>query len=469
MKSYFGRKIAIDASMCLYQFLIAVRQGGEQLAAEDGEVTSHLQGMFYRTLRLLDNGIKPVFVFDGKPPELKFNVELQKRAERREKAEEELKVAQEAGDQDEMDKLNKRLVKVNRGQNLEVQRLLTLMGIPWIEAASEAEALCAELAKRDIVYATATEDMDALTFGTPRLIRNLLAAESRNLPVIEITLDKVLQGMGFTYEQFVDYCILLGCDYTVSIPKVGPAKAFEMITDHGNIADAIPHLPTERYTVPKEFHYKEAAKLFIEPEVGDVDNIKFDWKLPDQEGLIQFLCGEKGFQEERVRSGIKRMLDSRKHMTQQRLENFFKPKEKTATAPTPKKETPAKKTSAFVVKKKASEAATALLEDDDEDPFLAVRGTTTTTKQEDGEEETAPVKKVVINPAKLAAERRKAEEEAKKAEEKKAAAEKRRIEAAAKRKETVKRKAAEQADKPNTKKKKQIKLLHLMIVKMIGK
>uniref|UniRef100_A0A671VLM0 Flap structure-specific endonuclease 1 n=1 Tax=Sparus aurata TaxID=8175 RepID=A0A671VLM0_SPAAU len=71
IKNYFGRKIAIDASMCIYQFLIAVRQDGNVLQNEDGETTSHLMGMFYRTIRMLEHGIKPVYVFDGKPPQLK--------------------------------------------------------------------------------------------------------------------------------------------------------------------------------------------------------------------------------------------------------------------------------------------------------------------------------------------------------------------------------------------------------------
>merc|ERR1712142_1401954 len=90
IKNYFGRKVAIDASMSLYQFLIAVRADGNMLTDDDGETTSHLVGMFYRTIRMVENGIKPVYVFDGKPPELKSG-ELEKRKEARVKAEAELK------------------------------------------------------------------------------------------------------------------------------------------------------------------------------------------------------------------------------------------------------------------------------------------------------------------------------------------------------------------------------------------
>lgn len=82
--------------MSLYQFLIAVRSDGAQLTNAAGETTSHLMGTFYRTIRLVENGIKPVYVFDGKPPELKSG-ELNKRAEKREEAQKALTKAEEAG------------------------------------------------------------------------------------------------------------------------------------------------------------------------------------------------------------------------------------------------------------------------------------------------------------------------------------------------------------------------------------
>lgn len=75
IKTLFGRKVAIDASMSIYQFLIAVRQkDGELLTNDAGETTSHLMGFFYRTIRIVENGIKPAYIFDGKPPELKKGV-----------------------------------------------------------------------------------------------------------------------------------------------------------------------------------------------------------------------------------------------------------------------------------------------------------------------------------------------------------------------------------------------------------
>eukprot|EP00912_Choanoflagellata_sp_UC4_P002019 UC4_evm9s1290 len=178
MKNYFGRKVAIDASMSIYQFLVAVRSGGENLTNADGETTSHLMGIFYRTIRMVTNGVKPLYVFDGKPPDMKGG-ELAKRKEAREKAEKSLQDAKETGNSEEVEKFNRRLVRCTPQHNKECQELLTLMGIPYVEAPCEAEAQCCELAKAGKVWATATEDMDALTFGTPVLLRHMTFSEAR--------------------------------------------------------------------------------------------------------------------------------------------------------------------------------------------------------------------------------------------------------------------------------------------------
>ena len=171
LSSLNGRKIAIDASMAIYQFLIAVRQGGEgavfqQLTNADGETTSHILGMFNRTVRMLTEVIKPCYVCDGKPPTLKSG-ELLKRREKRQKAETSLKAAEESGDAEEQNKQNKRLVRAGTKENDDCKKLLRLMGCPVIEAPCEAEAQCASLCKEGKVYASATEDMDCLTFASP--------------------------------------------------------------------------------------------------------------------------------------------------------------------------------------------------------------------------------------------------------------------------------------------------------------
>ncbi|OWR49767.1 flap endonuclease-1 [Danaus plexippus plexippus] len=286
IKNYFGRKVAIDASMSLYQFLIAVRSQGAQLTSVDGETTSHLMGTFYRTIRLIEDGIKPVYVFDGKPPDMKSH-QLNKRAERREEAEKELQKATEAGDTASIDKFNRRLVKVTQQHGAEARQLLKLMGIPVVEAPCEAEAQCAEL--------------------------------------------------------FIDLCILLGCDYCGSIKGIGPKRAIELIKQHRSIEQVLHNIDTKKYSPPENWEYENARRLFQQPEVTEAKDVELKWSDPDEEGLVKFLCGDKQFNEERVRNGAKKLMKARTGTTQGRLDGFFKV---LSTTPNPKRKAEEDKKSA---------------------------------------------------------------------------------------------------------------------------
>lgn len=323
IKHYFGRKIAIDASMCLYQFLIAVRNEGVQMVSAEGKTTSHLMGMFYRTIRLVENGIKPVYVFDGKPPDLKSG-ELMKRAERREEAQKALNEATQIGDTAEMDKMSRRLVKVSKEHVEESKQLLTLMGIPFVESPGEAEAQCAALVESGKVYATATEDMDALTFGTKVLVRHMTFSEARKMPIQEFCFEKILEGLELTKEQFIDLCILLGCDYCDSIRGIGPKKSIEYIREHKNLETILKKIDSSKYPAPADWNYEGARNLFLNPEITDPEQIDLKWNEPDEEGLVKYLCGDKQFAEDRVRNGVKKLMKSRSGTTQGRLDSFFK-------------------------------------------------------------------------------------------------------------------------------------------------
>lgn len=190
--------------MSIYSFLVAVRSEGQQLMNEQGETTSHLMGMFYRTLRIADNGIKPIYVFDGAPPKLKSG-ELAKRFQRKSEAQEAVEEAKETGTAEEIEKFSRRTVRVTREHNAECQRLLKLMGVPFIIAPTEAEAQCAVLARAGKVYAAASEDMDTLTFNSPVLLRHLTFSEQRKEPIQEIHLDKVLEGLEMDMDQVIQH------------------------------------------------------------------------------------------------------------------------------------------------------------------------------------------------------------------------------------------------------------------------
>jgi len=360
MDNYFGRKIAIDASLTLYQFLIAVRQDGPggQLQNKDGEVTSHLIGLFYRTINMMEQGIKPVYVFDGTPPLLKSH-EFEKRHARIVKNAAEMEAAKArvadlvkkfdripgqaadavlaarvAKDQETIVKCERRSVRITKKQNDGAMKLLRLMGVPVVEAPGEAEAQCAELCKGGKVYATATEDMDALTFGTPILVRHMTMSKERQkkLNIHEYNLKEALQELDYTMDQFLDLCILMGCDYTESIRGVGPKKAFTYLKKYGSIEKFLPELEkikdgkgNTKFTVPKNFLYKEAAELFKKPDVISAEKCKLDWTEPKKDLLIKYMVEDKGFRLERIERGIRRIQASRKKGSQKRLESFFGP------------------------------------------------------------------------------------------------------------------------------------------------
>lgn len=235
-------------------------------------------------------------MFDGKPPDMKSG-ELAKRSEKREEAQKALDKATEAGDAAEMDKFNRRLVRVTKQHNAEAKELLKLMGVPYIDAPCEAEAQCAAMVKAGKVYATATEDMDALTFGTNVLLRHLTFSEARKMPVQEFFYEKILQELEFTKEQvislnflllflqktnfgknysfqFIDLCILLGCDYCESIRGIGPKRAVELVSQHKCIEEILKNIDKKKFIVPEDWNYAQARGLFNNPEVADPETVE---------------------------------------------------------------------------------------------------------------------------------------------------------------------------------------------------
>ncbi|KAJ2824605.1 Elongation of fatty acids protein 2 [Coemansia erecta] len=334
MANLVGRKVAVDASTSLYQFLVAVRSEGQNLMTSDGQTTSHLVGLLYRTVSMVESGLKPVYVFDGKPPVMKGG-ELEKRREKRAKAEASLQVAEEEGDQEEVLKQMKRLTKVTPEINEQARRLLTLMGVPHFTAPCEAEAECAALARKGRVWAAASQDMDTLLFGAPVLLRNLTVPAARKVPIEEIHLDEVLKGLDFTLDQLIDLGIVLGCDYCDSIRGVGPKSGYDLIREHKTIDEMI-KLEKVAKGVPEAWPFAQARELFQTPDV-EPNPTDFVWEKPDTEGLVQFLAQEMEFSEQRVRAAAAKLEKAAGKGQQVRIDSFFKvtnkralPKETTA-------------------------------------------------------------------------------------------------------------------------------------------
>lgn len=357
MEAMTGQVIAIDASMCLYQFLVAVRQGATQsnLSNEAGDVTSHIQGFLSRTVKLLESGIKPVYVFDGKPPELKRET-LREREERKQEADGELAAAIESGDAEDIRKASHRTVRATPQMNADVQELLRLLGVPVVLAPCEAEASCAALCKAGKVFATATEDMDALTFGSPKMLKNLFDTESsrtaQKRPVFELTLSRILEQLDVSMETFIDFCILCGCDYCGTIRGVGPSTAFKLLKQHGSLEAAVATIDVNKVPPAEQWQVAEARALFSEADVVDPDLVELRWTMPDIASLKAFLIGRHNFNEARVIRVIERLKACRSAGTQSRLESFFLAKAPTSLPACEKFNPFAKKVAGAGAKKK---------------------------------------------------------------------------------------------------------------------
>jgi flap endonuclease-1 len=321
LQHYFGRKVAIDASMSIYQFLIAVRTEQGALTNASGSQTSHLIGLFYRTLRLLEHGLKPIYVFDGSPPKLKSG-ELAKRSGLRAAAAASLEDAKERGDDAGRDKFERRLVKVTPQHVQECQQLLDALGVPWLQAPGEAEAQCAALVRQGLAYGVASEDMDTLTFGAPVMLRHVTASEAKKLPIAEYSLNDVLKGFQLTMEQFIDLCILLGCDYCDTIKGIGPMRALLLLKQCGSIEKVIDSLEEDKRP-PADWPFEEARRLFIAPDVLP-DRPTLEWKPPSVDAVLDLLVRQHGFNDKRVSSALERIAKANTLGSQKRMDDFFK-------------------------------------------------------------------------------------------------------------------------------------------------
>jgi len=212
---------------------------------------------------------------------------------------------------------------VTKEQNEQTKELLRLMGVPIVDATSEAEATCAALCRDGKVYASATEDADCLTFGTSILVRNLMAAEAQKKTIYEVNLKLVLEQLNISMDQFIDFCILCGCDYCDTIRGIGPASAIKLVVQHGCIEKVIESLDTSKNPVPENFNYQAARDFFRECDAVNTAEVNFVFKEPDIEGLTKFLVEGNSFSPERVERFITRLKASKSRTKQQPLTAFF--------------------------------------------------------------------------------------------------------------------------------------------------
>lgn len=321
-----GKMIAVDANNVLHQFLALIRTpDGTPLKSSEGIITSHLTGLMYRSTRLIcDYGINLTFIFDGIPPKRKA-VEIVKRRRIREKAVLEWRQALEARDYAKAFSKAVMTSRLTKPLIEDAKRLLSLLGIPYVQAPGEAEAQAAYMTEKGDAWGTGSRDFDSLLFGTPKLVRYLTLTGreflpskgiSRRLEPELIILGELLSHHRITREQLVDLAILIGTDFNGGVKGIGPKKGLTLIREHGKI-ESLPESIKEKISPD----FNEIRDVFLKPNT-DPDYVVNHGTLRVEE-LYDFLCDQRGFSRERVTKIIERVKKSGSRMKQIDLDVWF--------------------------------------------------------------------------------------------------------------------------------------------------
>jgi len=321
-----ARTIAVDAFNSLYQFLSTIRQyDGTPLMNTQGQVTSHLSGLFYRTTKLIENEIKPVYVFDGKPPELKHNT-INERIQAKKQALEKYEKAKAKQDFAEMKKYAQATSRLTSEMISESKELLKAMGLPIIQAPGEGEAQAALMTIEGKCWASASQDFDSLLFGSPKLIRNMTISGRRKLPgkqiyiLVEPELIKLnynLKKMSITREQLVEIGLMIGTDFNKGIKGIGPKKALEAVKQGKTIEKVAKEMNTTIEVEPQQLR-----NIFLKPNV--TTNYKIEFKKPNPEKITEILVEKNDFSKQRIQNSINKLIKfSETKNTQSKLDNWF--------------------------------------------------------------------------------------------------------------------------------------------------
>ncbi len=330
-ESLNGKIVCVDAYNALYQFLSSIRQpDGTPLMDSKKRITSHLSGVFYRNINLLSQGVKMIYVFDGKAPDLKARTH-KKRREARDTAKERYESAKQEADVMGMKRYSSQLLRLDDGMIAESKELLEAMGIQVVQSPSEGESEAAYLCKtKEDIYASVSQDYDSLLFGAKNLIRNLTVSRRKRTfngytevkPEI-IELEKVLNSLEINLDQLICIGILVGSDYNPrGIPGIGQKKALDLVRKHVYPVKIFESVEEQIMSLPEEdqFDWKEIFELFHKPLVKEVD---IDFPELDEDKIKKVLVEEHDFSEERVQKQIDKLKVIKEKQKQNSLNKWM--------------------------------------------------------------------------------------------------------------------------------------------------
>lgn len=290
----------------LYQFLATIRApDGQPFTDRGGRVTAHLIGLLYRTTSWLEQQIRPVWVFDGRPPDLKAGT-LRTRFQAKERAQEAWKEALAAGDLETARRKAAQTSRLTRPMIEEAVQVLHALGLPTVQAPSEGEAEGARMAASGTVWASASEDYDSLLFGTPRLVRGLASRQARTGTRAAQLLERerLLADLGISQEELILIGLLIGTDFNDGARGYGPKKALKLVQQHLGWDATLRTAGIE----PKDV--EEAGEIFRNPPVVDVPRPVFG--EPNETDLLRLLVTEHDFSQDRVLGALHRIQSAPK-------------------------------------------------------------------------------------------------------------------------------------------------------------
>jgi len=324
-KDLSGKRVVVDSFNILYQFLSSIRQkDGTPLMDSKGRVTSHLSGLFFRTAKMLEFDIKPIFVFDGRAPELK-KMEKERRAEVKEEAKKQYEIAKEREDIESMKKFASRTSVLSSEMIEESKELLEAMGLPVIQAPSEGEAQAAHIVNRGDAFAEVSQDYDCLLYGVKRVIQNLTVSEKRKKPgtlsyvtVVPqmIELEENLKRLEINQEQLLIIGILVGTDYNIGgIKGIGPKNALKLVKEYKDRYDEL--FEAEKWNEFFDLDWKEIFNLIKKMPVTNEYQIEF--RAIDADKIKAILVERHEFSEERIESSLSKLKQKVKEKEQKGL------------------------------------------------------------------------------------------------------------------------------------------------------
>lgn len=326
LESFASKIVAIDAYNAIYQFLSIIRgPDGLPLTDYSGKITSHITGLFYRNINFLSLGIKPVYVFDGKPPSLK-SAEIERRKQIKKEATIKYENAVSQGRYEEAKKYAQQTSILKDEMVEDSKILLGLFGIPFVDALSEGEATAAHMTITGQAHVSASQDFDSLLFGAKKLVRNFTNSGKRKLPNRNTTIEvepelidlvKTLNALNITREQLVDIGILIGTDFNPDgFERIGPKTALKAVKQYGRLEE-IPQIQEKL----DQIDYRQIRDIFLNPKVANVSELKFG--DVDYQGITTYLTKGRNFSIERVETSLNRLkksLEKKSH----NLEQWFK-------------------------------------------------------------------------------------------------------------------------------------------------